>query len=126
MYRQFGAAEFETASRLCNNVGGFNEPRYDRCAINWQGRVLNTALQKLELAAGPRLPSIDIVIPTFRCDLPTLESIVALRAAVPAAIRFFIVVDNPTHGAVNSVRALATPWASNYRVNVSEPHLYQL
>ena len=119
LYRQFGAAEFETVARLRNGVGGFGEPRYHRNAINWQGRVLGTALRTMEASMEKRrLVSIDVVIPTFRCEVTTLEALVALRATVPAAVRFWIIVDNPEHPAVEQVRALATPWAPNYRVHV--------
>ncbi len=56
---------------------------------------------------------LDVVVPTYRCDVDVLRRIVALRASVPVTTKFWLVVDSVDPARVARVRALAT--AANAR-----------
>ena len=121
LYRRFGAAEFAGKTNLQNGIGGVNLPRYTRKTIQWKGSILHKALIALEKHMGrPRLLSIDVVIPTFRCPVAVLRRIISLRTSIPAAIRFIIIIDNPTHPSAAVVKTLQTPWKVNFGVTVIE------
>ena len=107
LYRAFGAARLEPEARLNNTIGGANDARYRKIHVPWTGSVLraarDAAAQWLDQQLGPseaaaRVPviTLDVVVPTYRTPLATLEAILALRVPDGVSTQFTIVCDRPT------------------------------
>jgi hypothetical protein len=78
--------------------------------IRWQDGLLSEGVQRLEAhfrgSTRPRAPSLDVVVPTYRCDLDVLRAICRLRVANQATT-FILIVDNPPRAeAVMQLEAL--------------------
>ena len=117
LYKRFGAARFADAA-LKNTIGGADEARYTKQRLRFEDDILTDGIQVVKAALNRRsLICLDVVVPTFRCDLAGLRRITELRASWDAQVSFWIILDNPTHPAAAEVRALQTV-ASNYQVNV--------
>lgn len=104
VYRRWGTAQFaELPAELRNCVGGADVARYTKSDFVWRDRILTDAIGTLALwlsvqapAAQP-IPCLDVVVPTFRCDLQALAALAALPCPkrFPVALHTLIVVDNP-------------------------------
>ena len=84
IYRRWGASRYTTSAQLTNTVGGAAQPRYNKAGSQldtrqdkWRGEVLSRAIESLvdlldrqapEVAAAARVPCLDVVLPTYRCD----------------------------------------------------------
>lgn len=97
-YRRFGMACFTSQIYLENVRGGVRgglkaacQPSYTPTAINWREELEN-ASEVLEVSFQ-RLPTMDIVIPSYRLDISILKGILKLRASGNLQCRTVIVVD---------------------------------
>lgn len=91
IYRHQGAAVFaELPAQLVNSVGGSAQARYSKTfgsRVVWSDRVLTDAIGTLERWLGKHAPAaqrftcMDVVVPTYRCELQALEAAAVLGAA---------------------------------------------
>jgi len=103
LYRRWGASRFTVHASLTNGVGGAGNARYTKAGENeWRGQILTRAIEQLErwLAANHsnlarQVQCIDVVVPTYRCDMSTLKPLCSLGCERAASIHTTIVVDRP-------------------------------
>jgi Glycosyl transferase family 2 len=97
LYSRWDASSFCMDARLRNGIGGENRARYVKHDINWRGQVLSSNLKMLEmhLQRKPFGICMDIVVPSWRCDVELLRRICRLRGSKHLNVRAWIVVDNP-------------------------------
>lgn len=120
LYNRFNASRFAQGVQLHNGIGGKEKARYQKHHIRWNNEYLTTAVTTLSKAVDrPPVLCLDVVVPTFRCEISALQRIVSLRASVPVRTSFWIIVDNPSSPDIDKVRALEM-FAPNYSVNVRE------
>ena len=115
IYRRWDASRFTTRSSLTNTVGGFGEARYKKAkGFHWKGDVLSDGIDKLDCLLRKTSPyikqviCIDVVIPTFRCDLSLLVPLCTLDCKQKASVRTIVVVDNPETENLEAIRGLAS------------------
>ncbi|GAX20421.1 hypothetical protein FisN_9Hh146 [Fistulifera solaris] len=134
LYKRLGAARFALDCSLVNTIGGKHTARYTKQSLRFEGDMLSSAISTLlkaiekpvksgtkiqrSLSVKPRM-CLDVVVPTYRCDIQKLKTITSLRASWPAQVSFWLVLDNPTHHNAPIVRDMQTV-AQNYQVNVLE------
>jgi GT2 family glycosyltransferase len=104
LYLQFASAPILNDVRLINTNGGshLNPTRYKRVpAIGWRDWVMKDCLQIQSYLENhghsvPECILMDVVVPTYRINMPILECFCML--VVPPAMRcvLIIIVDNPT------------------------------
>ena len=129
IYRRWGASKFSETAQLLNAVGGVQEARYKKCdtQVPWRDGPLSAAIA---VVSGwlrneycdinfPQYTCIDIVCPTFRCDLDMLERISNLcpSEGIRASTQILFVVDNPGVSNLSSVKTLER-WTENRLVRV--------
>ncbi len=100
LYSRFDASRFCSA-KVHNLIGGHGPARYSKVHIDWKNDLLTKAVSQVSdfmhmnsvpLTKGN--PSLDVVIPTYRCNLDILRGICTLNA--PNRSTFFLVcVDKP-------------------------------
>jgi LPS sulfotransferase NodH len=123
LYRRWGASRFAAKSSLKNSIGGSDDARYMKHGnFEWQGDLLTTSIAQLHavllpLVGNKQIPCIDIVIPTYRCDLSMLTSLASLTANRPVSIHTIIICDRPEADNLDQVRSL-TSYAPDRTVRV--------
>lgn len=125
LYRRFNCARFARQAVLENTVGGMDvDTRYVKRTIRWNDQILTEGLAVL--CASPlyrdmekrKWMAVDVVVPTFRCDIEVLQKIVALRSSwSKLLVTFWLIVDNPGSPHLEAVKALQCH-RDNYSVNV--------
>jgi LPS sulfotransferase NodH/glycosyltransferase involved in cell wall biosynthesis len=126
LYRRFGAACFAPTASLRNTVGGFDDARYRKedSESVWHGAVLSRAVEQLQAHLEPfgavRIPCIDVVIPTFRCDLEALLRLTSVSFCEDSAasLSIVVVVDRPDTPNLAELRQILTSYAANRVVRV--------
>jgi GT2 family glycosyltransferase/LPS sulfotransferase NodH len=126
LYRRFGAANFAPTGMLCNVVGGSDAARYRKedSESVWHGAVLSRAVEKLQARLEPygavRIPCIDVVIPTFRCDPQALLRLTSISFCDDraASLSIVVVVDRPDTPNLAELRQILTSYAPNRVVRV--------
>eukprot|EP00588_Corethron_pennatum_P030414 CAMPEP_0194311960 /NCGR_PEP_ID=MMETSP0171-20130528/8886_1 /TAXON_ID=218684 /ORGANISM="Corethron pennatum, Strain L29A3" /LENGTH=960 /DNA_ID=CAMNT_0039066277 /DNA_START=458 /DNA_END=3340 /DNA_ORIENTATION=- len=124
IYRRWGASRYTKSAKLTNTVGGAAQPRYNKAGSQldtrqdkWRGEVLSRAIESLadwldrgdpEVAAAARVPCLDVVIPTYRCDESALRVLTSLRSERPVALHTTLVVDRPDAVNLDAIRRLAS------------------
>ena len=131
LYRRLGSAEFAKRSSLENTVGGAHEARYAKQGVDWHGEVLTRSVNKLvcslrgqrggNRAAPPAahiFRCIDVVVPTFRCEIKRLRRIAALTSELPGvSVNIVLVVDDPSTPQISALLALQD-WKPNHLVRI--------
>jgi hypothetical protein len=120
LYRRFGCARFADGVYLTNTLGGkLSSTRYVKRHIRWNNHILSGGIQTLEAKLGRKsFLSLDVVVPSYRCDVDALVAISSLRASVEDVnISFFLIVDNPTAPTIKDILALECN-TCNYNVKV--------
>eukprot|EP00892_Ulva_mutabilis_P003593 jgi/Ulvmu1/1605/UM111_0034.1 len=141
VYRRWGASRFAPLpAALRNRIGGAQAARYAKAAdFVWRDAILSEAVTTMERhlnenpvrdgtpsgsggSAAPsaaQIPCLDIVIPTYRCDVSMLRALAALGAPehVPVALQTLIVVDRPDAPELGEIQELAS-YAVNRVVRV--------
>jgi LPS sulfotransferase NodH len=109
LYSRWDASSFCMDARLRNGIGGDNQARYVKHDINWRGQVLSSNLKMLEmhLHSKPFGICVDIVVPSWRCNVEILRRICRLRGSKQLNVRVWIVVDNPDTALLRAVREMA-------------------
>ena len=124
VYRRWGASRYTKTARLNNTVGGAAQPRYHKAGRHldtrqdqWRGAILSRAIDKLEqwlenrvpgVSSTARLPCLDVVIPTYRCDESALKALTSLGCRRPVALHTTLVVDRPDAKNLDQIRQLAS------------------
>ena len=124
VYRRWGASRYTKVARLTNTVGGAAQPRYHKAGTHldtrqdeWKKEVLSCAVIKLEqwlkqqafeAAVSARVPCLDVVIPTYRCNKDALTKLTSLEANRPVALHITLVVDRPDADNLDEIRQLAS------------------
>lgn len=115
LYRRWGASRFTARSSLTNSIGGFGDARYRKATgLHWKGAVLSLAIERLRdwLATvhpgAKQVACIDVVVPTYRCDLVQLERLCSLDCKQPASLQTIVVVDRPTTPNLEELRRLSS------------------
>ena len=118
LYKRYDASVFADF-HLNNAIGGmFPTTRYIKNPIRWKNEVLSSGLDILQKSlARPYLRAVDIVVPTYRCDVDNLKAITSLRSTTETRICFWIIVDNPASPHLEAVRRLEK-FDRNYSVQV--------
>ena len=126
LYRRFGAACFAPSASVCNTLGGVKAARYDKEDSDtvWHGALLSRAVAQLQSTIEPygavRIPCLDVVIPTFRCDLEALLKLTSIRFSNDryASLSIIIVVDRPDTPNIAELCKALTSYAANRVVRV--------
>jgi len=122
LYRRIGTAEFASVAALENTIGGAGDARYAKHNFQWQNDVLSVAVLKLFGTLDRKsheFRCLDVVVPTYRCDLNILKEITALVARHgQASVNFVIVVDNPSAPNLLDL-AVLEDWSRNHLVRVA-------
>mmetsp|Transcript_7212 Transcript_7212/g.10150 ORF Transcript_7212/g.10150 Transcript_7212/m.10150 type:complete len:1017 (-) Transcript_7212:189-3239(-) len=104
IYRRWGASMFAKTSKLRNTIGGADASRYRKISsFCWRDTILSKAIQKLSMwlehkkvQKAQQYHCLDVVVPSYRCDINLLQNFANLRVSIqPASITIVIVVDNP-------------------------------
>jgi len=128
IYRRWGASRFTNRSYLVNTIGGAGEARYVKSKrLIWRADVLTRAIDRMayylhsilgqEAASSAMVPCINVVIPTYRCDVDRLRALTNLECRRDVSLTTIVVVDRPDAEALSDIRALAS-YASNRIVRV--------
>lgn len=128
LYRRFGTSKFAPSASLENIIGGNYDARYDKHNFKWQTNVLNTAVDKVssylssyfqssgQARSFATVPCINVVVPSYRCQLSMLRGITTLSATSPASVHMLVAIDNP-HVPLEPLRELED-WSYNHLVRV--------
>ena len=124
IYRRWGASRYTKTARLNNTVGGAAQPRYHKAGTHldtrqdqWRGATLSRAIDTLEqwlerrvpdAATTARLPCLDVVIPTYRCDESALKALAFMKSKRPVALHTTLVVDRPDAENLDQIQKLAS------------------
>ncbi|KAF7980106.1 hypothetical protein HWV62_39513 [Athelia sp. TMB] len=100
LYRRFGASRM-IPSRVQNAVGGSEDARYEKHTVDWTFEVLDEGTARLEAWLGPQARScrrltLDIVVPSYRVQLPYLDRILQLKPSPTCSVMFIIIIDDPS------------------------------
>lgn len=102
LYRHFGVST-TVPSRLRNSIGGGDDARYEKQFLsNWPFEPLGLGKRTVKKWAGVHAPSVqakvslDIVVPSYRVDLPRLSRILDLKPSPTCITMFIIIIDDPT------------------------------
>ena len=122
IYRRFGNAIFTTSAFLDNTIGGAEKARYKKSGdFVWRDEILTKAINKADEWVKPRMKGyiqgisiqvscIDIVVPTYRCDLLLLKAICNLESdrldEGCVDIHKIIVVDKPDAPNISEIKKL--------------------
>ena len=122
LYRRLGAAEFTVRASLDNTVGGAQEARYAKQGVDWHGDILTRAVTTLVSSLGersaPMFRCINVVVPTFRCEVELLQRMASLASELPyVSVDILLVVDNPCTPHMSALLALQD-WTPNHVVRV--------
>jgi len=107
-------------------VGGFDDARYckeDSVSV-WHGAVLTRAVEHLQTClqrrGASRIPCIDVVIPTFRCDTEALLRLTSIGFSDDgvASLSIVVVVDRPDTPNLTELRQILTSYTANRVVRV--------
>lgn len=89
--------------------------------------MLSRAIERLKAYLATASPGakqvacIDVVVPTYRCNVEQLRRLCSLECSQPASVHTILVVDQPTVSNLNEVRDLASYTANRIvRVHVQE------
>ncbi|KAJ1630663.1 hypothetical protein T492DRAFT_1116365 [Pavlovales sp. CCMP2436] len=114
VYRRYGASRFTTreTSRLENRRVGASASRYEKVsAVVWRDKLLTQGIETVERwlveqgIRAQRVPCIDLIVPTYRCDKRALSAICALSGA--ASLYVLLVVDKPDVPNLQAIKDLA-------------------
>lgn len=136
LYRRWGAARFASAAGVVNAIGGAACSRYAKAGrIAWRGSLLSDGIATLDAWLAARspagtpppvqVPCVDVVVPTYRCQVESLRRLAALGCTTQAAsIHTILVVDKPASPALAEVLALRS-YATDrtVRVHVMEANM---
>lgn len=93
--------------RISNTVGGPRSARYDKQhADGWKFGPLDRATDAVEkwllqhCPVAQRLLTLDVVIPSYRVQLPYLDRILNLQSSSTCTVMFIIIVDDPRASAI--------------------------
>lgn len=114
-------------------MGGAGAARYTKQTAHWRDQVLTDGIHVLEVwlqqrahhdsassghVAARRVHCLNVVVPSFRCHVPTLRALAALdvRGSL-ASVHILIVVDDPGTASLQEVQALQD-WSPGHLVRV--------
>ena len=124
VYRKFNSACFCDA-RVRNGIGGdeMNAPRYVKHTIPWKDDILFNAVASVR-TAKPFLKetiTLDVLVPSFRADLDTLQRICELDVPSGCSTQVVIVIDDPTKKDVRQL--LEKKYGHRVRVRANDGNL---
>ena len=120
LYKRFGTSRFAIGCTLENTIGGLeDDTRYTKERVRFEADILSDAIVVVQKAVHVKpIQCIDVVVPTYRCDIEGLCRITeGLRTSWDAAVSFWIILDNPEHPRAHEVLTMQSV-AQNYQVNV--------
>ena len=98
---------------LRNTIGGVGSARYAKeDKSQWRDALLDRGIETLaawiEVRApgAARVPCIDGVVPTYRCDAGALRALTSLGCARDASLHTILVVDRPDAPNLSEVAAM--------------------
>lgn len=125
LYRRWGANIMAQGPRLLNTVGGPDPARYDKQDVNWTDSVLSTAVTQVteyleqqgygQAQQANRKIVLDIVVPSYRCQLDLLEPMLALKAPSDADLCYIVIGDRPEKEMGQPWQHLEKHYGSNWR-----------
>ena len=129
IYRRWGASRFARGAELRNQVGGKDVARYEKAGdLVWRGRILTDAIASVErllcesvgrdAARRARVPCLDVVVPTYRCDVGVLRELSRLECIRDASVHTLIVVDRPEAPTVTEIKTQLASYEANKVVRV--------
>jgi glycosyltransferase involved in cell wall biosynthesis len=120
LYRRWGASSFTPTATLTNTIGGAGTARYEKEGVRWCQQTLSKSIERVTtyLTRPPTHACWNIVVPSYRCDMKTLEPISKLSMTIcKASVHVLIVVDNPLLGNEAELLTLED-WSFNHLVRV--------
>lgn len=125
LYRRWGAARFTHTAALSNCIGGASDARYAKASqLIWRDLPLSNGIEQLErwLATrnlhAQRVACLDVVVPSYRCDINLLSTIASLDSKMPAALSTLIVVDRPDTPNLETLKHVLTSYRPNRLVRI--------
>lgn len=101
LYRHFGTSTV-VSSRLRNSIGGTDDARYEKQGLsNWTFEPLELGKALVKKWTSTHAPSVqaklsvDIVVPSYRVNLPRLSRILSLKPSSTCITMFIIIIDDP-------------------------------
>eukprot|EP01038_Epipyxis_sp_PR26KG_P011463 gene11463-15355_t len=120
LYRRWGASRFAKAT-LVNTIGGAGKARYEKEGVRWSQETLSHSISKLSnfLNKSPTHVCMNIVVPSYRCDVSMLSRIAGLKMSrfKNSSVQVLIVVDNPVCENKNELLSLED-WSNNHLVRL--------
>ncbi|KAG7442613.1 glycosyltransferase family 2 protein [Guyanagaster necrorhizus] len=108
LYRRWGCSYMLKDVTLRNSLGGSEDARYAKLRTpSWSFQTLDRAIDVARQWLQVRSPgvqsklAVDVVVPSFRVDIPLLERILALRPSPMATTMFIIIIDDPRSSAID-------------------------
>jgi len=129
IYRPFGARRFAENIVLNNRMGGDEvfASRYSRQHIDWKSTLLpegiDIILKRYGLKADCLKTTIDVIVPSFRCQISVLEDIVSLSFPNESDVRFIIIVDDPSQSTIRKYFEDKERFRDNVFVRVNEKNM---
>lgn len=101
LYRKWGCSQM-ISLRISNGIGGSLPARYTQQHTDgWTFGLLENAASTVEASLVGSFPTtarkmtLDIIIPSYRVQLPFLDPILALKPSPTCEPMFIIIIDNP-------------------------------
>jgi nucleoside-diphosphate-sugar epimerase/glycosyltransferase involved in cell wall biosynthesis len=101
LYRRWGCSSM-IPSRLRNMCGGEFEARYTKqSAVGWTIGPLTQGVTRAQAWLDEKVPGVqqrltlDVVVPSYRVQVPLLDKILSLRTSSTCSTMFIIIIDDP-------------------------------
>ncbi|KAK0475493.1 NAD-dependent epimerase/dehydratase [Armillaria novae-zelandiae] len=111
LYRRWGCSLMLEDVTLQNSLGGSGDARYAKLSTpSWSFQTLDRAIDvarqwlQVQNSNVQAKLAIDVVVPSFRVDIPLLERILALRPSPTASTMFIIIIDDPRSSAIDMLQ----------------------
>ncbi len=107
-------------------MGGRGAARYQKHQMCWRDELLSGAVSQLEAwllseqgvtQVVKQIPCINVVVPSYRCNVEMLRRITALDVTgCSASVHILVVVDDPNSTSLEDVQALED-WSPGHLVS---------
>ncbi|KAJ3252064.1 hypothetical protein HDU77_005456, partial [Chytriomyces hyalinus] len=134
LYRPYRAARFIEDATVSNRIGGEGLARYNKKHVYWTGPVIQEGISRLDSwiklqgrsLAGTKEITLDVIVPSFRGDLHTLEAILGVSVPEGVCTMFIIIFDNPADvTACANYKYLLSKYGckGNFRIRMNDKNL---
>ncbi|TRM63934.1 glycosyltransferase family 2 protein [Schizophyllum amplum] len=113
LYRKFGCSRMLEHCQLTNAIGGSAQARYAKeSALSWSFEPLRLGVARLRDELAKRCGdvalekiTIDVVVPSFRVQMPYLDAMLSLRPSQNCETMYIVIIDDPCSPAIDGLLA---------------------